>query len=345
MSPFSSRRLSLGAGFSGFLCLALALAAPAARGQEPISIESIATRYFAAQSYCDAGKIGWRDDAKLPYVEVFAFERCARRDGRFEYVQHHEQAGETVLWSDARKYYRYLEHGRRYQELPLRDAYLADWYRNAPDIYPVFVFELFSSEPRRLADPAERARYLQSYALNASLSSADVSVFERSGAERLWVLNAARSIIRHERLREGGVVQFVEIASQSLDRPLSDADLWYDAPFSARYSAANNLPAFVAALLVGATLAGGIVWGWAFARARSFERVLSARRLLWRAQLAFFGVMAPLLGALAAFAPGRGHSPLIAYVYAIGVWSAVAFGALACFTLASYPVERWLKRA
>ncbi len=331
--------------------VALVLVPLSGVGEEPISIESIAAGYFSAISYCDAGKWGRRDEPGQRYTEEL-FERCARRDGRFKYVEKREQGAILVNWSDSKQYYRYLPHGRRYQELSFDDPFLFGHYRDRSQIFPVFVFKLFSADPRRLGDEAERARYLQSYAANSALSTPQYTVFERSETltnsanvkivwrERLWVLNANRSIVKFERLKDEDVLHFVEITSREVDRPLTDAELWYEAPLLARYSALNNLPVFITGLIVAASLLGVLFWGWLLARATATEEVLRKRKRLWRWHLISFGGVAIVLAALAALsAGGGGHPPAIVYVYVLGLWCAVAFGMTACFILASYPLE------
>ena len=74
--------------------VALVLVPLSGVGEEPISIESIAAGYFSAISYCDAGKWGRRDEPGQRYTEEL-FERCARRDGRFKYV---ESASRAPYW-------------------------------------------------------------------------------------------------------------------------------------------------------------------------------------------------------------------------------------------------------
>ena len=334
-----------------FFLLTLALAPLSGAAAEPVSVESIAAGYFSSDSYCDAGKRGWRDDPAKPYTQVLAFERCARRDGRFKYVEKDERTGASAKWSDAKKYYRYLEYGRRYQELSFDDPYLLGLYRDRSQIFPVFVFELFSADPRHLVDSAERARYLQSYTASSALSTPQYSVFERSeahanGGERLWVLNASKSIVRHERLSGGDVVRFVEITSREVNRPLADADLRYDAPLLARYSLSNDPMVFIVGLHIAAGVAGALVWGWLLARTRTVEDVLRKRGRLWRLMLRFFGGIAIVLAVLAALTPeGGGHPPAIAYVWAMGTWCAVAFGMTACFLLASYPLQLLFRAA
>lgn len=331
-----------------FLILVLVpLPAPAA---QPVSIESIAAGYFSTESYCDAGKRGWRDDPSKPFTQEHTFERCASRDGRFKYVERYGRSGAEVKWTDGKKHYRYLEHGRRYQEMSSDDASLFDLYRDRSQVYPVFIFHLLVSDPRRLVDPAERSRYLKSFTPNSALSTSQHTVFERFEAnanygERLWVLNANKSIARHEALGVGGVLRYVEITSQGVNRPLSDEDLSYDAPLFARFSMMNNPAVFISALHVAAGLAGALVWGWLFARSAAIEDVLRKRRRLWRIVLWSLAVTVAVLAALAVLTiGGGGHPPPIIIVIALGAWCAVAFGMAACFLLASYPLQLLFKR-
>lgn len=327
--------------------LAAALVPLSSVAEEPISIESIAAGYFSSASYCDAGKRGRRDDPGRPYTEELSFERCARRDGRFKYVERRAHSGVSANWSDSKRYYRYLEHGRRYQELSFDDPY--GLYKDRSQIFPVFVFELFSADPRDLLDTAKRARHLQSYTASSALSTPQYSVFERFEAltsseharrERIWVLNANRSIVKYEWLNDAGVLRFAEITSREVNRPLTDADLWYDAPLLARYSLSNNPAVFFTGLIVAAGLVGALFWGWLLSRTAAVEKVLRKRKFLWRLQLMSFGVVAIALGGLAALTWGDGgHPPFIVIVYGLGIWCAVAFGMTACFILASYPLE------
>jgi hypothetical protein len=329
----------------------LALAQQPALAQEPLSIESVARSYFATSSYCDAGKRGWRDNPKQPFVEELAFERCASRDGRFKYVERNPRTGASAKWSDAKRYYRYLEWGGRYQDLALNDAFVMGLYSDPGQVYPVFVFELFTSNPGRLPNSAERTTYLRSYAPAPALSTAEHSVFERSEPgmtfdqrrtvwlERIWV-DAGRQITRYERLNDEGIVRYVEVASRSIDRPLARADLWYEAPLLKRFSLQNNLPVFLAALHVAAGLAGALLWGWLLARSEVPEDALYWRGRLWRFWLWTLVVAVVLLGAFAILVSGgSGHPPPIVLAFVGGMWAAVALGMWACFILASYPLE------
>jgi hypothetical protein len=329
--------------------LILALAAGPAIAQEPPSVESVAAAYFGTQTYCDSGKQGWRDEPTHPFAQEFTFVRCAQRDGRFKQVETDARFGLVAKWSDGRQYYRYLEKGLRYQELPLDDPYTFGLYRDRGQIYPVFVFEPFSADPRRLVTAAERASYFKSYTINASLSSPQHTVFEQMDAkgshgERLWVLNSDRSIFRHERLKNGGVVRYVDITSREVNRSLTDADLWYGAPFYARFSMSNNPAAFIAGLFVAVILLAALVWAWLFSRAASLDDVLRKRRKLWRVQMWAFIVTASGLAVLAVItAPGGGHPPAIVFVFVLAGFAAIAFGLAACFTLVSYPVQLLFK--
>ena len=247
-----------------------------------------------------------------------------------------------VTWADAKHIYRWLEWGRRYQELPFNDASLYGHYEVRSEIFAVFVFEAFSSDARRLVRKDERARYLRAFSANRALSTPQYTVFERldpggRSGERLWVRNADRSIFRHQSLRDGGVVRLVEVEAFEMNRALGDAELRYQVPLLARYSLMNNPPAFMGGLVVAAGILGAAFWTLLLVLGMDLA---TKRRRLWLAQAWGFGAIALLLGALAVLtAGGGGHPPAIVYVYVLGVWCAVVFGMSALFTLASYPVE------
>jgi len=132
-----------------------------------------------------------------------------------------------------------------------------------------------------------------------------------------------------------------------MNRPLSDADLAYDTPLLARYSLSNSPLVFAVGLHVAAGVVGALAWAWLLARSYTIEDVLRKRRRLWHLVLWGFGAIAIVLAALAAltFRGGAGHPPAIAYVWVMGIWSAVAFGMTACFLFASYPLERLFRAA
>lgn len=326
--------------------LTLALVPLPALAQEPMSIESIAARYFGAQTYCETGKWGMRDDAASGFLQV-AFARCAHRDGRFKYAEHVDRPRKEVHWSDSQKQYRYSEYADFYKEYPLDDRELFTLQRTRSEVFPVFLSALYPRDANRLGDGIG---YLQSYKPSSVHSTALHSVFERfndpheRSGERLWVLNADKSIVRYEAVRDGVVLRFVELTSQEINRPLSAADLSQHVPLSARFSLQNNAPVFMAGLFAAAVAAGALVWGWLFARAASVDDVLRKRRRLWRLQFWSFGGIALALAALALLAAsGRdsGHPPAIVLVYVMAIWCAAGFALAACFTLTSYPVQ-WL---
>jgi hypothetical protein len=318
---------------------------------EPASLGSIATGYAAANTYCDAGKRGWRTDYRVPGMpeQTFeqTFERCARRDGRFKYVETDKYSGLTANWSDGRQHYRYFKHGRVYQERSLDDVTLDVQYRDRSQIFPAFVLGLFAADPRDLLEGVRRTRYFEFFTRNTALSTPEYSVFERAdtyGSDRILIRNADQSIARYERVRGDVVMRYVEITSRTLNRNLTDGDLRYDVPLYVRFSLSNNPKAFVAGLFVIAGLVGALVWGWAFACTDQIEYVTRKRWFLWRLQFWIFGVTGLLLAVLAAVsAGGSGHPPAIVYVFGMGIVAAVAFGLTACFTLASYPMQMWFK--
>jgi hypothetical protein len=331
-----------------WVLLSLALLPLWSMAQEPLSVESVAAGYFGLQSYCDAGKRSWRDDPKRPYTQELAFTRCARADGRFKYVESEPRGGATAKWSDGKQVYRYLAWGRRYQELPFNDGSLYGFYEVRSEVFPVFVFELFSNDARSLVRKDQRASYLRSFTPDAARSTPEHTVFERMdpgarSGERLWIRNAGRKIVRHESLRDGGVVRLVEVGWLEVNRPLSDAELWHETPLLARYSLMNNPAVFMSGLVVAAGLLGTLFWALLVGLGIS---IAAKRRRLWLAQAWGFGAIALLLGALALLTAGGGggHPPAIVYVWVLAIWAGVAFAMSALFTLASYPVEFALKR-
>jgi hypothetical protein len=316
-----------------------------------MSIESIAAGYFGAETYCESGKWGMRDDPKHGFTET-AFSRCAHRDGRFKSVEHVDRPRKEVIWSDSEKYYRHSEYANFYQEYPLDDIFLLNFPGNRSELYPIYLSRLFNRYSPNAPDRTS-TRYLQSYKASSALSTTQHSVFERfddenhRNSERLWVRNADKSIVRYEGLRDGVILHFAEITSQQANRPLTDADLSHDVPLFVRYSLQNNPGVFIAGLFVAAGFAGALLWGWLFSQATSFEDVVRKRRRLWRVQFWVFGGTAIALGVLAVLAvivPGKGHPPGIVLVFVLAIWCAVAFALTTCFTLMSYPVQMLLSR-
>ncbi|HYG54073.1 MAG TPA: hypothetical protein VD965_02125 [Burkholderiales bacterium] len=327
------------------LLIALALCAGAASAQD-LSFEAIAARYLVAQSYCDAGKRVIRHGPPINSTHSETFSRCAHRDGRFKHVENPGDRGELVSWSDGKKHRRFFLYNRFYQEHSLDDAMHYDLYRNRSEIYPVFVFRFLSSEPRELTERERRTKWLQSFKPVASLSTPQVTVFQRAEVERMHVRNADRMIVKHERLVNGEVSGETVLTAAELDRPLGAADLSHDVPLHSRFSPQSNFPAFVAILFVAVLLAGGAAWGIGFARASDPEVVLENRARLWRFQMWAAIVVTGLLVVLAivtSIGPQSGHPPAIVYVMVLAVFAAIGFGLLACFTLASYPAQ-WLLR-
>ena len=319
--------------------------------QEPMSIESIAAGYFGAETYCENGKWGMRDEPKHGFTEI-AFSRCAHRDGRFKSVEYVDRPQKEVIWSDSYKLYRHSEAANFYREYPLDDVFLSMFPGNRSELYPLYLSRLFNRYSPNAPDRTS-ARYLQSYQASSALSTAQYSVFERlddenhRNRERLWVRNVDKSIVRYEGLRDGAILHFAEITSQEANRPLSDAELSHQVPFFVRYSLQNSPRVFIAGLFVVAGFTGALLWGWWFSRATSLEDVVRKRRRLWRVQFWTFGGTALGLGALAALAiivPDKGHPPGIVLVFVLAIWCAVAFALTSFFTLISYPMQSLVSR-
>ncbi len=332
------------------LALLSGLAGGACGQEPPPTLQAIAEEYLRLETYCDSGKHAERYDPAQPYEEEYAFKRCATRDGRFKYVDGNARIGDRAKWSDGVRYYRYLQYGARYQALPLDHSITFGLYKDRSQTFAVFVFEPFSRDPRAFRQPDERARHLASFAF--SESTPQHWVFERSEPgltllgkrttwrERIWVSKADRRIVRWAALEDGGEVRFTEVASRAEGRPLTQADLWYEAPLAARVSPGNNLPAFLAILFAATAILGLIFWTIVFAVAEARESILAWRRLLWKVQRWALAAAGVVLGALALLSlGGSGHPPAIFLVFALAAWVAIAFAVVACFTLASYAAQ------
>lgn len=326
--------------------LAAALAPLAALAQEPVSIESVAARYLAAKTYCETGKWAMRYEQAQSISPPIAFTGCAHHDGRFKHVEHADQQRKIMNWSDdGIRLHRYSEYGRHFGNFSLGDHVVSAWgYRR--ESLPALHSRLFTWDSARLAGK-DVAAALPLYRLSPALSTPEYWVFERPGedgktSERLRVSVKDRALVRYEALRGSDVMRYVEITSQEIDRPLTDADLSYEIPFFARYSLQNNPTVFIAGLFAAALAAGALFWGWLFARAEYREDVLRMRRRLWKVQIWALVVTAAILGVLALItSSGRdsGHPPAIVMVIILAVWAAVGFALLASFTLASYPMQ------
>lgn len=308
---------------------------------EPATVEPFVTPYLKAQRYCETGKWGNRSDAKYGFVET-AFRLCAQADGRFMLVEHLDRDRRIWNWSDARKFYRHSEFGSFYREYALSEL------EGLP-------FMTFRTEGR----PAMRSllfvwiappRSFESFKAVGALATPQRLAFERvthpRETLRLWVAAKDGSIVRFERLQDGAVMHFVDIASQQIDRPIGDADLTHRVPLLTRYSLSNDLPVFMAALFVVDVCLAALSWIFVFVRAASPETVLRARRRLWRVQLWAAAASAGVLALLSAFAlvgHDTGHPPAIFFVLVLGVWCAIVLALAAVFILTSYLVQPLLQ--
>ena len=325
--------------------LALLCLTGATIAQEPPSLVPVAERYAKAQTYCETGKWGFRTELKYPFQET-AFKGCAHRDGRMKYVEHVDRDRQVYTWTDAAGFYRYSEYGSFYKTYTERD-FPTHWeYRR--ERVPALTSRIFAWDAEHL-EGRDPLRGLAAYKPKAALSTPERTVFERAldayerRAERLYLSNRDQTLVRYEQLKDGVVMRYVEVTAQ-LDRPVQDADLAHQAPLSVRFSFDNNQPVFLAALFGLVTLISGGIWAGVFARAPDRNAVLDGRRKLWRFYFWALGgtaVVLLLLAALSIVAPGKGHPPAIVAVFVLAFWAALGFGLLACFTLASYPVQ-WL---
>ena len=310
---------------------ALALAA------DPASVEPFVAPYLKAQTYCETGRWGNRSDAKYGFVET-TFRLCARADGRFMLVEHLDRDRRIWNWSDARKFYRHSEFGDFYREYALSELEGLPFMAFRTETRPAMRSLLFVW----IAPP----RSFEAFKAVSALATPQHLVFERvthpRESLRLRVATQDGSIVRYERLQDGAVMHFVEIASQQIDRPIADADLTHRAPLLTRSSLGNHARVFMAGLFALDLLGAALVWAGVFAREASVEGALRARRRLWRGQLWAAVASAGVLAALAAIALAghdSGHPPAIVMVYVLAIWCAIAFALAACFTLASYPVQ------
>jgi hypothetical protein len=320
----------------------------AAFGQDPASLAGVAERYARAQTYCEAGKWGMRIEPQDGFQEI-AFKGCAQSDGRMMYVEHTDRERQVYTWADAERFYRYSEFGDFYKTYTDREFPTHWGYRREP--LPALTSRLLLWDSEHL-DGRDPLRGLARYKARPALSTPERTVFERfqdqyeRRSERLFLSSRDQTLVRYEQLTDGVVMRYVEVAAQ-LDRPLSAADLAHPAPFFTRYSFANKPSAFLVGLLALTVLLGGGVWAWLLVRAPDTQNVLDWRRKLWRFQLwALSGtlILLAVLAVVTLVAPGHGHPPAIFLVFLLGFWAALGFGVVACFTLASYPVQWVLSR-
>src|SRR3954468_8811647 len=200
-------RLKLGLSTAVLTALLIA----GARAQEPLTVPSVAQAYFASSSYCDAGKRGRREVPGKEHFQVETFERCVSRDGRFKRVESMGPRGSEVRWSDGKLFYRYLPYNERYQAVSLDDGITYGQYRNRAEIYPAFIFELFSEDPRAFTDPSRRAAYLKAFlpnGSNATYTRFEHPIPDTRWSERLWILNADGSIARWESLENNVLMRY-----------------------------------------------------------------------------------------------------------------------------------------
>ena len=317
--------------------LLVAVVAAAAQAAEPKSLESIAAPLLQAQTYCETGTGG--ADVGLERLAQNPYRLCAHRDGRFKFIERPGTPSQIVMWSDGRKLHRYVEYGGGYQQYDLADRSGAHLYERPREAAPALHSRLFRSATRSGAG-LDLLGSLRGYRINAELSDARQTVYERTETEgpassRIRVKDGA--IVRYEYLWHGILRGYVEIASREVDRPLTDADLAQEVPVWVRYSLENNRPVFAGGLFVLAALAGFAFWAWRFSRAEHWYDVVTLRRQLWRIFAWAFVGTAALLGLLAAVTWGSpGHPPAIVFVVGLAGLAGIGFALIACFLLAGY---------
>src|SRR5687768_8577547 len=213
------RRLTAAIAIAGFTALPVLA--------QELTLESVAARYFAAETYCERGKVSRRFDKQSPLQEM-PFERCSHRDGRFRIIEEN-----VVNWSDGKqKHHRFFRYNNLYQQhsLDSDDGVTYGLYRNRAEIVPVVRLRHYVNDPRELTEAGRRTRYLQSFK-PVALSTAEHTVFERvdpyyqASVERIWVRNADKVIVKYE-LRNGEMVmRAAEVSMAEFDRPLGPGEL------------------------------------------------------------------------------------------------------------------------
>jgi hypothetical protein len=243
------------------------------------------------------------------------------------------------MWSDGRTLHRYVDYNRTYQRHDLDERGAGYLYDKPREPIPALHSRLFRSATRSPAG-LDLLGSLRGYRINAELSDARSTVYERQdddrrGSERVRVRDGA--LVRYERLYDGFVRSYVEVQARRVDQPLADAELAYDVPLLTRYSAQNNRPVFLGGLFVLTALAGVAFWAWRFRRAEHWYDVVSLRRRLWKIFAWAFAVVAALLGFLAVTTwGGKGHPPAIVFVIGLAVLAGIGFALIACFLLSSH---------
>jgi hypothetical protein len=320
-----------------------ALLAAAARSAEPPSLESLAAPLLQAQTYCESGSFGASTGPNDP-LPGNRYRVCAHRDGRFKYVQSPGEASQIVTWSDGRKLHRYVEYGGGYQQRDLAARDAGDFYEKPRETVPALHSVLFRWATRGGAG-LDLLGSLRDYRVNAELSDARRTVHERMdgdrrGGTRIRVATANGAFMRYERLYDGVVRGYVEIAERRVDLPLDESDLGYEVPLTTRSSWQNNPRVFLSGLFLLTALVGAVFWAWRFRRAVHPYDVVSDRRRYWRVFAWAFGAVAASFGALAALSWNvPGHPPPFFFIVGFAGLAGIGFGLVACFLLSSYVIQ------
>ena len=317
-----------------------AVVAAAVQAAEPVPLESLAAPLLQAQTYCESGKFGFSTGPNDPLPQHH-YRVCAHRDGRFKYVESPGQTSQIVTWSDGRTLHRFVEYGRNYQQRDLA-ARGADNFYDQPDEKTPALHSRVLRQVTRSGAGLDLLGSLRDYRVNVELSDARQTVYEhqdsdRRGSARIRVATADGAMVRYERLYDGVLRGYIEIAERQVGLPLDDADLAYEVPRPTRFSLQNNPPVFFSGLFVLTALAGTAFWTWRFRRAEHWYDVVSDRGRLWRIFAWAFGSVAAVLGFLAAISwETPGHPPPIVFVIGLAGLAGVGFGLVACFLLSSY---------
>lgn len=325
------------------LTLLLAAAASPAAAQQPPSLDAVLTRYLAARSYCEEGRV-W-----FPNTGEVAFNVCADNQGRFKHVSRIGQPEESVAWSEGALLHSWRKDTRAYGELR-RDTPAARGDGYGPGRPPAAMSQLLRESLIR-PGAVDSGDPFKGYAPSPALSSPTHTVFERrpphaSHAERIWLRHADGVLTRYEHVApQGAIVHWVELAAVRIDAPLAPQDLAFRPGFFERHNLRNS-PWLVQGALVAFCLAAAIVaWTQVYRRVPP-ERLAHLRSRAWwwwrRVLIVAVAVLASMT-VLAVLMPGSGHPPAIVVPMLLGWLAGMAFAFAAAVLLASYPAE-WLAR-
>lgn len=320
----------------------MVLAAVPALAQDAVSLRPMLERYARAKTYCESGRV-----SESPGHPPYQFTFCAGDGGRFKLVTG-SGSGQTVTWAHGDQVRTYSPASGELKDYP-RDPQYTYGFRFGGGRPPAAYSHLLWTWGVRRLDTLDRLDSIDGFAPQPALSTPGTTVLERrraGGATRLHVRNADQVITRYEADHDGRTLQYVHLDSVQLDGPLADSDLSHAAPLLAHVSFRHSPLAFLLFVLGGSAAAGALGWSWFVVRAADARNALRLRSRLWRVQAVAFVAIAAVLGVLAVLTiigEDSGHPPAIVMVLVLTAVCGLVFAALACATLASYPVH-WLLR-